>query len=117
MRPDDEVVDRVLSVVELIPEGQVVSYGDIAELTGCGPRQVGRILAVYGSAVCWWRVTNSRGDFPAIMRESVRPHWEREGIAWKTNGRGCRVAHYRADLTQLADVVEETVCFEAVHRT
>ena len=32
-------------VVELIPPGRVVSYGDIAELTGSSPRRVGTIMA------------------------------------------------------------------------
>lgn len=32
-------------VVGLVPPGHVVSYGDIAELIGIGPRQVGAIMA------------------------------------------------------------------------
>ena len=40
-----------------------MSYGDIAEYLGAGPgpRQVGRVLAVYGGAVPWWRVIHSDG--------------------------------------------------------
>ena len=34
----------VATVVRLVPPGRVVAYGDIAELLGVGPRQVGRIM-------------------------------------------------------------------------
>ena len=62
---DDELDDyssRVLDVVDAIPPGQVMSYGDIAEyLEAGGPRQVGRVLASYGGAVAWWRVIHADG--------------------------------------------------------
>jgi methylated-DNA-protein-cysteine methyltransferase related protein len=99
---NEEVVERVLTAVEVIPFGRVASYGDIGELVGTGPRHVGSIMRVYGSGVPWWRVTNSYGDFPATMRDDVRPHWADEGIAWKPNGFGCRINDYRADLPALA---------------
>ncbi|MEV7087186.1 MGMT family protein [Streptomyces sp. NPDC093085] len=54
--------ERVLDVAELIPPGRVMTYGDIAEWLGDGgPRQVGRAMALYGSAVPWWRVVRSDG--------------------------------------------------------
>ncbi|MFI0900130.1 MGMT family protein [Streptomyces sp. NPDC020983] len=57
-----EYADRVLDTVDLIPPGRVMSYGDIAEWLGeGGPRQVGRVLALYGSGVPWWRVVRSDG--------------------------------------------------------
>ena len=34
------IVEYVLQVVEAIPPGRVVSYGDIAELVGSSPRRV-----------------------------------------------------------------------------
>ena len=62
---DDELDDyasRVLDLVDAIPAGQVMSYGDIAEYLGAGgPRQVGRVLASYGGAVAWWRVIHADG--------------------------------------------------------
>lgn len=55
-------VEAVLSIVEAIPEGQVAAYGDIAERVGTGgPRQVGRVMALYGAAVPWWRVIRADG--------------------------------------------------------
>ena len=44
--------DRVLDLVERIPPGRVMSYGDIAEYLGeGGPRQVGRVMSTWGGAV------------------------------------------------------------------
>ncbi|HQA15326.1 MAG TPA: MGMT family protein, partial [Ornithinibacter sp.] len=82
--------------------GRVVSYGDLAALVGIGPRQVGTIMATYGSNVTWWRVTNASGDLPPALMDEVRERWAAEGILLKPNGRGCRIAGYRADLTVLA---------------
>lgn len=61
--PDDDYVEAVLSVVERIPPGKVLSYGDIAELVGVGgPRQVGWVMSHYGGAVPWWRVVRADGQ-------------------------------------------------------
>jgi alkylated DNA nucleotide flippase Atl1 len=58
----DDYSARVLDVVDAIPAGQVMSYGDIAEYLGVGgPRQVGRVLSRYGGGAPWWRVTRADG--------------------------------------------------------
>jgi len=58
--------EQVLDVVDAIPPGQVMSYGDIAEYLGQGgPRQVGRVLAVWGGGVAWWRVIHADGSLLA----------------------------------------------------
>ncbi|MEV5977811.1 MGMT family protein [Streptomyces sp. NPDC052114] len=57
-----EYAERVLDVAELIPPGRVMTYGDVAEwLEEGGPRQVGRVMALYGGGVPWWRVVRSDG--------------------------------------------------------
>jgi alkylated DNA nucleotide flippase Atl1 len=57
---------RVLDVVEAIPPGRVMSYGDIAEYLGeGGPRQVGRVMALWGGGVAWWRVIHADGSLLA----------------------------------------------------
>ena len=78
---DDLVVERVLRAVELVPPGTVVAYGDLAELVGIGPRQVGSIMATWGSGVAWWRVTNAAGSLPPELLARAREHWAAEGIA------------------------------------
>jgi alkylated DNA nucleotide flippase Atl1 len=75
-----EYADRVLDVVEQIPAGRVMSYGDIAEYLGSGgPRQVGRVMATYGGSVAWWRVIHSDGT-PAPGHDlSALQHYREEG--------------------------------------
>ncbi|MFD6418269.1 MGMT family protein [Streptomyces sp. NPDC060194] len=54
--------ERVLEVAELIPPGRVMTYGDVAEwLEEGGPRQVGRVMALHGGGVPWWRVVGADG--------------------------------------------------------
>lgn len=106
---DEDFVERVLTVVEAIPRGQVSSYGDIAELLGVGPRRIGAVMSAYGAAVCWWRVTNARGELPPHLLDDARQHWRGEGISLSSTGRGCRIDAHRADLMQIAATVHDTI--------
>ncbi len=69
-----DFASRVLDVAESIPPGRVMSYGDIAELLGeGGPRQVGRVMALWGGGVPWWRVVHSDGRLlDGHEREALR---------------------------------------------
>lgn len=85
-RPDSsrgEVPDfasRVLDVAESIPPGRVMSYGDIAEYLGeGGPRQVGRVMALWGGGVPWWRVVHADGGLLAGHEREALAHYRREG--------------------------------------
>lgn len=98
-----ELADRVLAVVDLVPAGRVVSYGDIGALLGCSPRQVGWVMSHYGHQVPWWRVVSASGDLP--MADRARPHWDAERIAVKPTGAGVLIAQYRADLVALSDAL------------
>ncbi len=72
--------ERVLDVAELIPPGRVMTYGDIAEwLEEGGPRQVGRVMALYGSAVPWWRVVRSDGALLPGHERRALAHYRTEG--------------------------------------
>ncbi len=65
---------RVLDVVEKIPPGRVMAYGDIADYLGeGGPRQVGRVMSLWGGPVPWYRVVRADGT-PALCHdgESLR---------------------------------------------
>lgn len=61
----DERVQRVLATVDSIPEGQVASYGQVAEEAGLprSARFVGSVLKrfVNNEAVPWHRVLGSDG--------------------------------------------------------
>jgi alkylated DNA nucleotide flippase Atl1 len=52
----------VLDVVDRIPAGKVMTYGDVAELMGRGsPRTVGTVLSDHGREVPWQRVVQASG--------------------------------------------------------
>jgi len=72
----DDYSSRVLDVVDAIPAGQVMSYGDIAQYLGVGgPRQVGRVLASYGGGVTWWRVIHADGTPPKEHEAAALAHY------------------------------------------
>jgi alkylated DNA nucleotide flippase Atl1 len=78
----------VLEIVETIPPGHYLTYGDVAALLGSrGARVVGQVMARYGSDVPWWRVIRAGGHPP-------RDHDERA------------LVHYRAERTPLIETVE-----------
>ncbi len=70
---------RVLDVVDSIAPGTVMSYGDVAEYVGeGGPRQVGRILAVWGGGVPWWRVVHADGSLLAGHEQAALARYAAE---------------------------------------
>jgi alkylated DNA nucleotide flippase Atl1 len=84
-----DFADRVLGVVETIPPGRVMSYGDIAEYLGeGGPRQVGRVMALWGGGVAWWRVIHNDGSFLTGHEREALARYQREGTPLRTAGDG-----------------------------
>ena len=65
---------RVLDIVERIPRGKVMSYGDVAEYVGSGTgRTVGAVMSRHGHEVHWHRVVQSTGGpNPASPEEALR---------------------------------------------
>jgi len=54
---------RIIDVLMALAEGEVTTYGDVAEVAGY-PKQsrlVGRILSTTDVEVPWWRVVNATG--------------------------------------------------------
>ena len=54
---------RIIDVLMALEEGEVTTYGDVAEVAGY-PKQsrlVGRILRETTQDVPWWRVVNAQG--------------------------------------------------------
>lgn len=72
-RPTPHAV-QVLAVVDRIPRGKVMSYGDIAEFVGAGSgRTVGAVLSRHGHEVPWQRVVLATGDpAPSAPDEALR---------------------------------------------
>jgi alkylated DNA nucleotide flippase Atl1 len=90
-------VERVLSLVELIPPGRATTYGAIADAVGRGgPRQVGRTMAVYGGGVPWWRVVRADGSLPESHQREALAHYREEGTPLR--GRLTDAASLRVDL-------------------
>ena len=84
----EEYVERVLSLVEQIPEGRVTTYGAIAEAVGVGgPRQVGNVMATYGGPVPWWRVVHADGRLAHEGDDdAARQHHLAEGTPMRPSG-------------------------------
>ena len=79
-RAVDDYTARVLDVVDSIPAGRVLSYGEVAEYLGeGGPRQVGRVMALWGGGVAWWRVVHADGSLLAGHERKAIRHYEDEG--------------------------------------
>jgi len=83
-----EYVEEVLSLVERIPEGKVMSYGAIADaladLSGRNSaRQVGTIMARHGGGVPWHRVVTSSGRMPPGHEQEARQRLLSEGVPLK----------------------------------
>ena len=85
---------RVIEIIKGIPEGSVMTYGQIAKEAGSprGARQVVRILHSSSGAhkLPWHRVVNAKGEI-AIQNEESRflqvMYLEQEGVSVDENGR------------------------------
>lgn len=73
--------EQVLAVVERIPAGRVMSYGDIADFLGSrAPRQVGQVMFRYGGGVPWHRVLRSDGTPAPHLRARQLALLRAEGV-------------------------------------
>ena len=92
MQQDQDFVSRVIAVVETIPAGTVMSYGDVAAAIGSrASRAVGQTMAYYGSGLPWWRVIRSSGQPPVGHEVQALPHYEAEGTPLVEMASGYRV--------------------------
>jgi alkylated DNA nucleotide flippase Atl1 len=96
-----DFASQVLDLVDTIPQGHVMSYGDVAEYLaeGRGPRQVGRVMSVYGGGVPWWRVIHSDGTPAPGHDEAALPHYLAEGTPLRSARPPVRVDMRRARWT------------------
>lgn len=114
MRDEDQpqsFADRVCDIIRRVPEGSVVTYGQVAALAGRSraARQVGYILAALpeSSTVPWHRVINAVGAVSQRtggggIREGYQRHLlEDEGVVFDRRGRVSLETH-RWDPTRVA---------------
>lgn len=79
--------EQVLDLVDRIPSGKVMSYGDVAEAIGSGgARQVGRVMATYGGGVPWWRVIRADGTPAPQVAEQALSRLGLEGVPMVASG-------------------------------
>jgi alkylated DNA nucleotide flippase Atl1 len=98
---DEEYLEAVLDLVEAVPPGRATTYGALAEvvrerLGRGGPRSVGRVMALAGGAVPWWRVVNAAGAPPASHRAEALRRLHAEGCPLTGPDDDARVALRRA---------------------
>lgn len=74
-------VADILSVVRVIPAGNVAAFGEVGKVAGVGARYVGWVLGHHAGDAPWWRVVNAKGKTHAPAR--VLPLWEKEAIAYR----------------------------------
>jgi len=80
LTPDSPFVTDVLDVVESIPAGRVMTYGDVAAALGSrAARVVGQVMSHYGSDSPWWRVIRSGGHPPLEHEARALVHYRAEG--------------------------------------
>lgn len=77
MRDPNPLDELVLAVVDAIPEGRLLSYGDVSQILQdlgmpCTARRVARTLREFGADVPWWRVVRADGLLaPAVARPAA----------------------------------------------
>lgn len=95
-----EFTDRVLELVDAIPPGRVMTYGDVAWTFGRpGARAVGMVMRYHGSSVPWWRVLRAGGHPPTGHEAEARTHYDEEGTPLLPAD---TEAGYRVDLKRAA---------------
>ena len=86
MAPEPEFYDRVTAVILDIPEGEVMTYGEVAAEAGFpgAARAVGNVLGGSGGELPWWRVVTAAGRLvPGHEPEQAR-RLRAEGVSLRT---------------------------------
>lgn len=85
--------ERVVDIIKGIPEGKVMTYGQIAAVAGSprGARQVVRVLHSLSDKynLPWHRVINSKGEISIVDYESKNLQkvlLESEGVKFNNHG-------------------------------
>ncbi len=77
-------MEAVLSLVETIPPGRVMSYGAIAEYLDLpSARMVGRVMSLHGGGVPWHRVVAANGRLVPGHAGEARARLTSEGMVFR----------------------------------
>jgi len=92
--------ERVFEIVRRIPSGQVMTYGQLAEILGAGytARTVGFVMHASDESVPWHRVINAQGACSTgrvlLPLDKQQRMLEAEGVVFNARGR-CDLGRYR----------------------
>ena len=88
--PPSQYAREVLDLVDTVPAGGAVTYGEVAELHGRGSaRTVGTVMSRHGRETAWWRVVQADG-------RPAEPY-VREALG-RLRSEGCPLIGERVDL-------------------
>lgn len=77
--PGSPFVAAVLDIVDSIPPGRVMTYGDVAATLGSrAARVVGQTMAQFGADAPWWRVIRAGGHPPVDHEERALEYYRAE---------------------------------------
>ncbi|HWL85433.1 MAG TPA: MGMT family protein [Polyangiaceae bacterium] len=92
----DAFTARTLALVNAIPAGRVLSYGDIAAQTGAStPREVGDVLQHHGDRAPWWRVVRIDGSCAPHLQSRQLDLLRKEGTPLAPSGAAVDMARAR----------------------
>ena len=81
--PQQRYAHAVHALANLVPEGSVLSYGDIAELLGSGgARQVGKAMQTSPPGTPWWRIVRADGSMTSALEPIAVGHWVEEQLTY-----------------------------------
>ena len=101
--PNSPFVAAVLDIVEAIPPGRVMTYGDVAATLGSrAARVVGQVMAQYGADAPWWRVLRAGGRPPIGHEARALAHYraEQTPLVIPTGPHAGHESGYRVDLSR-----------------
>jgi len=103
---------RVFEIVRRIPEGRVMTYGQLAELLGEGytARTIGFVMHTADDSDPWHRVINAQGACSTgrvvLPPDKQQRMLEAEGVTFDARGR-CDLGRYRWTPEEFADGAAE----------
>ena len=89
----DQFLAQIFAVIQQIPSGKVITYGEVAKLAGYPgyARQVGKALGNLpeGSKLPWFRVLNNQGKISLKGEDLLRQRREllADGVAVSASGK------------------------------